>query len=186
MPLSQVFFALQNVPQEALKLPNLALEQQKVESGTVKFDLSFFMSEEDQGLRAAWCTTPTCSTMTPSNGCWAPPDAPERHRGRPRSAPLRAAAAERGGATSTALEWNDTATEYPQDRCVHELFEEQVERTPDAVAVVFEEQQLTYRELNRRANQLAHHLRTLGVGPEVLVGICLERGIDLVVALLAT
>ena len=73
------------------------------------------------------------------------------------------------------FEWNDTATEYPQDRCVHELFEEQVERTPDAVAVVFEEQQLTYRELNRRANQLAHHLRTLGVGPEVLVGICVER-----------
>ena len=70
VPLSQVFFALQNVPQEDLKLPNLALERQKVESGTVKFDLSFFLSEEDQGLRAAWCTTPTCSTMTPSNGCW--------------------------------------------------------------------------------------------------------------------
>src|SRR5215210_8564591 len=70
------------------------------------------------------------------------------------------------------LGWNDTATEYPRDRCVHELFEEQVERTPHAVAVVFEDQQLTYRELNRRANQLAHHLRAQGVGPEVLVGIC--------------
>src|SRR5215210_6665695 len=84
------------------------------------------------------------------------------------------------------VEWNDTRAEYPRDRCVHELFEEQVERAPDTVAVVFEEQQLTYRELNRRANQLAHHLRALGVGPETLVGICLERGIDLVVALFAT
>jgi amino acid adenylation domain-containing protein len=84
------------------------------------------------------------------------------------------------------FEWNDTKTQYPGDRCIHELFEEQVQLTPEAVAVVFEEQQLTYRELNERANQLAHHLGKHGVGPEVLVGICLERGIDLVVALLAT
>ncbi len=63
------------------------------------------------------------------------------------------------------VEWNDTATEYPRDRCVHELFEEQAAQTPDAVAVVFGDQQLTYRQLNERANQLAHHLRKLGVGP---------------------
>ena len=65
--------------------------------------------------------------------------------------------------------------EYPRDKCIHQLFEEQVERTPEAVAVVWEEQQLTYRELNARANQLAHYLRKQGVGPEVLVGICVER-----------
>lgn len=58
--------------------------------------------------------------------------------------------------------WNDTGTDYPRDKCVHELFEEQAERTPDAVALVFEDQQLTYRELNRRANHLAHTLRELG------------------------
>ena len=63
-------------------------------------------------------------------------------------------------------EWNETAAEYPQDQCVHELFEEQVGRTPEAVAVVFEEQQLSYGELNRRANQLAHYLRELGVRPD--------------------
>jgi amino acid adenylation domain-containing protein len=80
-------------------------------------------------------------------------------------------------------EWNDTGVEYPQDKCIHELFEEQVGRMPDAVAVVFEDQNLTYRELNRRANQLAHHLRELGVGPEVLVGICLERSLDMIVGL---
>lgn len=82
------------------------------------------------------------------------------------------------------IEWNQTTKEYPQQRCIHELFEEQVERTPDAVAVVFEEQELTYGELNRRANQLAHYLRSLGVGPEVLVGLMVERSIEMVVGLL--
>jgi amino acid adenylation domain-containing protein len=82
------------------------------------------------------------------------------------------------------LEWNDTQTEYPLLQCIHELFEEQVERTPDAVAVVFENQKLTYRQLNERANQLAHHLQKLGVGPEVVVGICLERSLEMVIGLL--
>ena len=82
------------------------------------------------------------------------------------------------------VEWNQTGREYPQDKCVHQLFEEQVERTPGAVAVVFEEQSLTYRELNSRANQLGHHLRSLGVGPDVLVGLCVERSLEMVVALL--
>ncbi|HYO56341.1 non-ribosomal peptide synthetase [Archangium sp.] len=83
-------------------------------------------------------------------------------------------------------EWNDTRTEYPRERCVHELFEEQVERTPEAVAVQYEGAQLTYRELNRRANLLARRLRRLGVGPEVRVGVCLERSVEMVVALLGT
>ena len=81
-------------------------------------------------------------------------------------------------------EWNDTRTEYPRDRCIHELFEEQVGLTPEAVAVVFEDERLTYRELNRRANQLALHLQGLGVGPEVLVGICMERSLEVVVGML--
>ncbi|NES68143.1 MAG: amino acid adenylation domain-containing protein, partial [Okeania sp. SIO2D1] len=71
-----------------------------------------------------------------------------------------------------------------QDKCIHQLFEEQVERTPDAVAVVFEDRQLTYHELNCQANQLAHYLQTLGVAPEVLVGICVERSVEMVVGLL--
>jgi amino acid adenylation domain-containing protein len=81
-------------------------------------------------------------------------------------------------------EWNDTETEYPQDKCIHELFTAQVERTPDAIAVVFEAQRLTYRELNDRANQLAHYLQTLGVKPEVMVGICVERSVEMIVGLL--
>ncbi|NEQ77289.1 MAG: amino acid adenylation domain-containing protein [Okeania sp. SIO2C9] len=82
------------------------------------------------------------------------------------------------------VEWNDTQVNYPKDKCIHQLFEEQVERTPDAVAVVFEERQLTYHELNCQANQLAHYLQTLGVAPEVLVGICVERSVEMVVGLL--
>ena len=82
------------------------------------------------------------------------------------------------------VEWNDTWAEYRQDKCIHQLFEEQVERTPDAVALVFEDQQLTYRELNQRANQLARHLKQLGVAPDVLVGICVERSLEMVMGLL--
>jgi iturin family lipopeptide synthetase A len=82
------------------------------------------------------------------------------------------------------VEWNQTATNYPATKCIHQLFEEQVEETPDAVAVVFGNEQLTYSELNSRANQLAHYLQTLGVKPDVLVGICLERSLDMIVGLL--
>src|SRR5207302_243238 len=77
------------------------------------------------------------------------------------------------------VDWNDTQKDYPRDKCLHESFEEQVERSPDAAAVVSGEHALTYRELNARANQLAHHLRKHGVGPDVPVGICLERSLEL-------
>src|SRR3954449_12054645 len=82
------------------------------------------------------------------------------------------------------IEWNDTAADYPRESALHQLIEAQVERTPDADAVVFGDRRLTYRELNERANQLAHHLRARGVGPEVLVGLCVERSLDLLVGLL--
>src|SRR6266571_4340061 len=77
-----------------------------------------------------------------------------------------------------AFNSNNSKVSPSEGRCIHELFEDQVERTPDSVAVVFEGEQLTYRELNRRANQVAHYLKNLGVGPEVLVGICVERALD--------
>ncbi|MBV9773641.1 MAG: amino acid adenylation domain-containing protein, partial [Gemmatimonadetes bacterium] len=80
--------------------------------------------------------------------------------------------------------WNATAMEVPGRSCVHELFSARAARTPDAVAVVFEEQALTYAGLEARANQLAHHLLGLGLGPEASVGVCLDRGVELVVALL--
>jgi amino acid adenylation domain-containing protein len=83
------------------------------------------------------------------------------------------------------VEWNDTAAPYPKDKCIHELFEVQVEQNPDAVAVVFEDTQLTYGELNRRANQLAHYLVSeRGVKPDTLVGICVERSLEMVIGIL--
>ena len=84
----------------------------------------------------------------------------------------------------TVVEWNETRVNYPKELCLATLLEAQVERTPDATAVVYEEQRMSYRELNARANQLAHYLRKLGVGPEVLVGICMERSVKMMVALL--
>ncbi|NEQ70508.1 MAG: amino acid adenylation domain-containing protein, partial [Symploca sp. SIO2D2] len=83
------------------------------------------------------------------------------------------------------VEWNNTITDYPTDKCIHQLFEEQVQKTPDAVAVVFEQQKLTYSQLNNKANQLAHYLQKLGVVPDTLVGICVERSVEMVVGLLA-
>jgi aspartate racemase len=184
VPLSQVMFALENVPWEALTFPGLTFDLLKVESGTVKFDLSLFMFEEAQGLKgrivynADLFAEATIEWMlshfhTLLEEVVADPDQrlselellseAERHQ--------------------LLFEWNSTATEHP-DVCIHTLFEEQAERTPEAVAVVFDAQQLTYRELNRRANQLARHLRTLGVGPEALVGICVERSLEMVVGLL--
>jgi amino acid adenylation domain-containing protein len=83
------------------------------------------------------------------------------------------------------VEWNATGAAYPRDKYVHELFEEQAARTPDAVAVVHDGRTLTYSQLNARANQLAHHLQGLGIGPEALIAICVERGLEMVVGLLA-
>ena len=82
------------------------------------------------------------------------------------------------------MQWNDTACEYPKDRCVHHLFEQAACGSPEATAVVFEDAAITYEELNSRANQLAHRLIRLGVGPNVVVGLCLERSLEMIVTLI--
>ncbi|MCP4702245.1 MAG: amino acid adenylation domain-containing protein, partial [Gammaproteobacteria bacterium] len=82
------------------------------------------------------------------------------------------------------LAWNDTAADYPHDKTIADLFEQQAEKTPQAIAVLFENQSMTYRELNRKANQLAHYLRSLEVKPEVLAGLCLERSLEMLIGLL--
>ncbi|MBW4575235.1 MAG: amino acid adenylation domain-containing protein [Aphanothece sp. CMT-3BRIN-NPC111] len=82
------------------------------------------------------------------------------------------------------VEFNNTQADYPQDKCFHQLFEEQVARTPDNIAVAFENQQLTYTQLNERANQLAQYLQNRGIGTEVLVGICVERSLEMLVGIL--
>jgi amino acid adenylation domain-containing protein len=82
------------------------------------------------------------------------------------------------------FDWNRTETDYPRQQCIHQIFEEMVERNPDAIALCFRDRQMTYRELNEKANQLAHRLRKLGVGPEVMVTTLLERSLELFVGLL--
>jgi non-ribosomal peptide synthetase component F len=82
------------------------------------------------------------------------------------------------------VEWNQTAADYPRDQCIHQLFENQVARTPEAVAIVFDDSQVTYGELNELANRLAHHLQKLEVRPETLVGLYLEQSVEMVVGLL--
>lgn len=82
------------------------------------------------------------------------------------------------------IDWNNTYADFPREMCIHELIEEQVERTPDSPALIFGNQKLTYREVNERANQIAHILHKLGAGPEIPVGLYLERSADLVVAML--
>jgi amino acid adenylation domain-containing protein len=82
------------------------------------------------------------------------------------------------------FEFNNTTRNYAQDKCIHQLFEEQAERTPNAIAVVFEQQELTYQSLNQKANKIAHYLQTLGVKPEVLVGLCVERSLEMVIGIL--
>jgi amino acid adenylation domain-containing protein len=82
------------------------------------------------------------------------------------------------------VQFNDTKVEYPLEKCLHEWFEQQAERTPENTAVVFAGETLTYRELNRRANQLAHYLRALKVGPETLAAVCAERSLEMIIGLL--
>lgn len=82
------------------------------------------------------------------------------------------------------INWNATEINYSHNKCVHQLFEDRVEQNPDAIAIIFEGQQLTYQELNQRANQLAHHLRSLGVVPDTVVGICVERSLEMAIGLL--
>src|SRR5262249_48372235 len=158
-----------------LELPGLTLTPVDIESVTAKFDLTLFMRETAQGLKAtieystALFDAATITRMlghfqTLLEGIVA--DANRRLSELPFLTEHEF--------RQVLGEWSRTEAEYPRDICVHELFEAQVKRTPDAVALVFEDQQLTYQELNRRANQVAYYLRTLGVGPEVLVGLCME------------
>ncbi|MDZ7959073.1 MAG: amino acid adenylation domain-containing protein [Aulosira sp. DedQUE10] len=182
--LFQVMFILQNAPTETLHLPNLTLNPLKVENNTANFDLTLSMVETDTGLRGAieyntdLFDADRISRMighfqTLLAGIVAHPDQ------RLSDLPLLTAIEYQQILTT----WNNNQISVPQ-HCIHQLFEAQVKKTPDAVAVVFEQEKLTYKELNQRANQLAHYLQTRGVKPEVLVGICLERSCELVVGIL--
>ncbi len=185
-PLFQVMFVLQNIPMGAMALPGLDLIPLPVDNGTTHFDLTLYLSETAEGLAgtfeystdlfdAALIARMAGHFQVLLENIVADPGR------RISEFPLMTEAETR----QVVQLWNATAVAYPRDRCIHELFEDQVSRTPDAVAVRFEGEGLTYRELNRRANQAARHLVSLGVGPEVLVGICMERSLEMVIGLYA-
>jgi amino acid adenylation domain-containing protein len=185
-PLFQVMFVLQNTPRQTLELPGLTLTPYDWDHVTSRLDLTLSITETEQGLQGVWEYNTDlfdASTISRMSGHFQTllesiVTNPEQQIS---ELPLLTAAERH----QLLVEWNNTQANYPQDKCIHELFEQLVERTPDKVALMFEEQQLTYQQLNTRANQLAHYLRTLGVGPEVLVGIFVERSLEMVVGLLA-
>ncbi|MEH2121099.1 amino acid adenylation domain-containing protein [Nostoc sp.] len=183
-PLFQVMFVLQNAPMSALELPGLTLSLLESESRTAKFDLTLSLMETAQGLVGILeYNTDLFESSTISRMARHFQTLLEQIVANPQQRVSELALLTPAEKAQLA-EWNDTSVEYPQQQCIHQLFESQVERTPDAVAVVFESEQLTYYELNARANQLAQYLQKLGVGPEVLVGICTERSLDMVIGLL--
>ncbi|MBD2517741.1 amino acid adenylation domain-containing protein, partial [Nostoc sp. FACHB-973] len=184
-PLFQVMFVLQNAPMSQVELSGLTISHLPIESATAKFDLTLTMENTATGLVGAWEYNTDlfdASTIERMTGHFVTllEAIVENPKQRISQLPMLTESEER----QLLIEWNDTQTDYPIDKCIHQLFEEQVERTPDAVAVRYENQQLTYGELNSRANQLAHYLQSLGVSADVLVGICVERSIEMVVGLL--
>ena len=183
-PLFQVMFQLRKAPTLALELPGLTLGALKVARQTTQCDLSLDIIELPKGLQAsveyntdlfdsATLTRMLLHFKTILEDIVTHPEACLRNL------PLLTKAEQQ-----QLLVWNNTQPDYIQVP-VHYLFEAQVQRTPDVLAIIWEDQQLTYFELNQRANQLAHHLQTLGVGPDVLVGIYIERSLDMVIGLLA-
>ncbi len=182
-PLVQVILAYQ--PQLPLLPAGWTVSQTDLQTHISKFDLSLELDDRPEGLTGRFIYNTDlfdASTISRTLGHWQTllegiSVNPARHLS---ELPLLTEEEEH----LLLVDWNDTASSYPRDRCIHQLFEAQVERTPDAVAITFEDEYLTYRELNCQANQLAHSLRELGVGPEVLVGLYLERSIEMIVALL--
>ncbi|HEU4559963.1 MAG TPA: amino acid adenylation domain-containing protein [Longimicrobium sp.] len=184
-PLFQVMLTLQDAEGRGDALGGLQVSGVGAELASANFDLSLSLAATSHGLRGGL----NYSTDLFERGTV------ERMLGHLErvleqvadDADVRLSELELLGPAERALvleAWNDTAAEYP-DRCIHELFEAQAARTPEAVAVVHEADSLTYRELNERSNRLAHYLIRLGVGPEVRVGVCLARGVEMVVALMA-
>ena len=186
MPLLRVLFALQNLPQPTLQLADLRMRRLDVDNGTAKVDLMLDLTEGPDGI-TGWFEYST-DLFEPATiarmaehftillaGILADPAAPLA------ALPLLSAT-ERRQLLET---WNATSTAYPRDRCIHELFELQADRTPAAIALIDGEQRLSYAELDRRANQLAHYLLCHGVGAETRIGICVERAHELLIGLLA-
>ena len=193
-PIIQVMFSLLNAPQQPLELSGVEVRRMEVENGTSKFDLSLYAVETAKGLRCALEYNTDlfdADRMERMAGHWemllegivAHPEQSVHEL--PLLTPRER--------EQLLVEWNQTRADFPRDKCIHELVEEQVEQQANRVAVTgptlakkrASSVALTYTDLDRRANALACYLRSLGVGPEVLVAVCVERTVEWVVSLLA-
>jgi amino acid adenylation domain-containing protein len=189
-PLFQVMFVLQNSPVSKLELRDLQVTQIELQRATAgaNFDLTLSMQEKDSELgteligafeyNANLFNADTIARMVESFHTLVEAVVADPQE-RIRTLPLLTASQKH----QLLVEWHHPQTNYPQ-KSIHQLFEEQVEKTPDAVALVFENQQLTYQQLNSQANKLAHYLQFLGVKPEMLVGVYLERSLEMIVGYL--
>jgi amino acid adenylation domain-containing protein/thioester reductase-like protein len=186
-PLFDVMFTIEQVKGEELSLPGLSLSYLDAETNKVVCDLTLSIAESEAGLVGAIeYSTELFQASTIERMVAHFQVLLEAIISNPEVKLSEIPLLTSTEREQLLVEWNDTKVEYPQEQCIHELFEEQVEKTPDAVALVYEDQYLTYRELNNRANQLAHYLQQEhGVQAEVLVGICVERSLEMTVAILA-
>ena len=188
-PLFQVMFALQNTPLTALDIPGLRVKSMAVENVRVKFDLTLILEEieTDQGtyLEGYWEYNGdlyTAERITRLMGHFQTllkgiVKNPQQKVG---ELPLLTDPEKQ----QILVEWNQTQVPYQDHQCIHQLFEEQVAKNPDAVAVIYEQECLTYQQLNQKANQLAHYLQSLGIKTEELVGVCVERSPLIIIGIL--
>ena len=186
-PLVQVTFNLGNLEEERLALPELKIERLRNFEPGAKFDLTLNASENDKGLVLNFIFNPDLFELPTIERL-------SEHFGElltgivadPTQAASKLTVLSAGEREQVLKEWNETRTEYGGEALIHEMFEQQAARTPESIALVYEQERISYRELNERANRLGHYLRQQGVGPESVVGILLERSPEMVIALLAT
>ena len=184
-PLAQVELAVQNAREGALELKGVEISAMGVGGAEAKFELAVVMREGEEGIRGvAEYREDLYERVSIERIAEHLVQVLERMVEEPEVPMGSIELLRECERQQLLLEWNDTQSEFEQQHCPQQLFEQQVEATPDAVAVGFEDQQLSYGELNRLANQLAHHLLKQGVGPEHILGVCLERSPQLVVAIL--
>lgn len=185
-PLFQVMFALQNIPQDSYELSNLALSAIGAETGAAKFDLTLFFHPTGDGLLGTLEYNTDLFDAESIRNMWQHFETLLRGLiGHPEQQILSLPLLTEPERRQLLVEWNDTATPFPHDASFQQLFEEQVKRTPEAIAIASEKTTLTYNELNQRANRLAGFLVAKGIGPEEVVAVLAPRGISLLTAMLA-
>lgn len=184
-PLFQALFAFQDIANRSFESGGLAWTTQRVDSQVARTDLSFWLTQTDAGISAAMeYSSDLFDKRTIARLLEHYKRLLEGLRDN-QDDPISALPLLSEGEQDTmTVEWNTTQSDYPHDCRMHHLFEAQAERTPNATAAIFGDETITFDELNRRANQLSHHLRSLGVGSETLVGICLNRSLEMMVGLL--